>query len=344
MKYIKGIGIPIGFLCGYLLCGNVLSYLLSDAILATVFADVLFAFLGFCYYRTHFPTVISQFSGRVVLLSCGFLFVIWFISQATSTWVYQLFGDVLFDAQRVQIQQSPMLYLVLTVVLAPVTEEILMRGILFRHLKEIFSIGLAYLLSAVVFAILHGNLLQFIIGCICGIFFAMVYDYTEKLEYSILVHCLYNLLTVFCGGIALPDWFFTAWVLIPLNFAIFAFFIVGRTRIHQLHKNDDLGHSSTSQDDIKKLDSCKFDSCLCVNDLLCYFDDALVLSLLEKDALSSAFDGTVKQFREMAPEELKQRKIVSPDGIQLYTGDWVAETGQSFSHYPYLLICVERCI
>lgn len=80
-----------------------------------------------------------------------------------------------------------------TVILAPVTEEFLFRGLLLNKLAETSSNKRALIISSLLFGILHfGSFIipQFIGGLLYGI----VYIKTKKLIYPILMHVMNNLI------------------------------------------------------------------------------------------------------------------------------------------------------
>ena len=57
---------------------------------------------------------------------------------------------------------------------------------------------------AVLFALFHGTLVHIVIGIVCGILIAVVYEYTGDIKCNILLHVFYNSLSIFLGGIVLP--------------------------------------------------------------------------------------------------------------------------------------------
>ena len=78
-------------------------------------------------------------------------------------------------------------------ILAPVFEEIFFRKILIdRTIKH--GVKLSILLSAVIFALFHGNLNQFFYAFLIGGFFAYVYIKTGKITYTISLHVIINLM------------------------------------------------------------------------------------------------------------------------------------------------------
>lgn len=84
---------------------------------------------------------------------------------------------------------------------APIAEEILFRGVLFRTLANRLRVPVATLLSSAVFAVVHfygayGLISVAVIGVACALCFAS----SGRLATAILLHALYN------SAIKLPEW------------------------------------------------------------------------------------------------------------------------------------------
>jgi hypothetical protein len=83
------------------------------------------------------------------------------------------------------------LVLVFPVILTPIMEELLCRKILLTRLLPFGEIP-AILLSSIVFALLHGNLFQFLYAFGIGLLFAWIYLRTGRLGYCMLLHGILN--------------------------------------------------------------------------------------------------------------------------------------------------------
>jgi uncharacterized protein len=86
--------------------------------------------------------------------------------------------------------------LVLAVVVAPITEELLFRGGLFRFLRTRTPRPVALLLPAALFAALHANLAAFLPLLLLGVILALAYERTGSLTVPIVAHALFNLNTI----------------------------------------------------------------------------------------------------------------------------------------------------
>ena len=88
----------------------------------------------------------------------------------------------------------PMMILTL-LISAPVTEEIMCRGIMMNTLKRSFSSRTAIILSAVIFGAMHimaGGFALAIGGIIMGLIFGVVYEKTNSIYVAIAAHIIAN--------------------------------------------------------------------------------------------------------------------------------------------------------
>lgn len=81
-------------------------------------------------------------------------------------------------------------------VLAPINEELIFRGALFRYLRQRFGRGTALLVSGLVFGAIHGNLAGLLPLTLLGIAFALAFERTGDLRVAMLAHALFNLNTI----------------------------------------------------------------------------------------------------------------------------------------------------
>lgn len=100
--------------------------------------------------------------------------------------------------------QSPLILLavvVVSVVLAPLVEEILFRGLLLAALSRWLGPGVAVLGSSFVFALIHMHLRSFVALFVLGMAFALAYLYTRSLRVPIVMHALFNAVSMLQFGL-----------------------------------------------------------------------------------------------------------------------------------------------
>ena len=99
-----------------------------------------------------------------------------------------------------------------TGLLIPILEELLFRGMAFRLLRRWIPFGWAMLITAVLFGVYHGNLVQFIYATICGLFLAYLCEKFGTVLASIAAHMAMNLVACIMTEFATFYWMFeTGW-------------------------------------------------------------------------------------------------------------------------------------
>lgn len=97
------------------------------------------------------------------------------------------------------------LLVALAILLAPIVEEIVFRGCVYRFLKSQTTLLPAQILSGCVFSFMHGNLMSFVPLVIVGVFLARVYEKSGNLMVAIWFHAFFNafsLLMLFITGLS----------------------------------------------------------------------------------------------------------------------------------------------
>jgi len=91
---------------------------------------------------------------------------------------------------------------VLSIVLVvPLAEEAVFRGVVFASLRRNFSFLIALILQALVFSIAHFNIIQGAYVLIAGLALGLVFHWTRSLLASTLFHAVYNATSLaFSGG------------------------------------------------------------------------------------------------------------------------------------------------
>ena len=108
-----------------------------------------------------------------------------------------LTNDVINPIEQIIQNSSIYVNLLVISILAPIFEELFFRKLLIdRTIK--YGAKLSIFLSALIFALFHGNLSQFFYAFLLGGFFAFVYIKTGKIIYSISLHAFVN----FFGSVA----------------------------------------------------------------------------------------------------------------------------------------------
>lgn len=82
-------------------------------------------------------------------------------------------------------------YLIYAMIGAPIVEELTFRKALLDGLHDTHA-GYAAVVSGLLFGIMHGNHMQFFLAFFLGMIFAMVYQRTGRVIYTMLLHAMIN--------------------------------------------------------------------------------------------------------------------------------------------------------
>ncbi|NLY20342.1 MAG: CPBP family intramembrane metalloprotease [Tissierellia bacterium] len=78
---------------------------------------------------------------------------------------------------------------------APITEELLLRGYLLVGLSNSYGILIGLIVSTLIFAIIHFNIVQMISATISGLALGLLYIYTGNILACVIAHSFYNYLS-----------------------------------------------------------------------------------------------------------------------------------------------------
>ncbi|MGG5461171.1 CPBP family intramembrane glutamic endopeptidase [Clostridium sp. B9] len=87
--------------------------------------------------------------------------------------------------------------LISAVILAPLMEELIFRGIIFNEAEKYKKGAFPIIVSAILFGLLHINPLHIVAASFSGIILGIVYSKTRSLKITIFMHALNNLLSCF---------------------------------------------------------------------------------------------------------------------------------------------------
>ena len=82
-------------------------------------------------------------------------------------------------------------------VISPFVEELVFRGFLYGRMRVYMPKNGAVLVSALLFGIYHGNMVQGIYGFLMGILFTLAYDRYKNFYLSVIMHVIVNLVGYF---------------------------------------------------------------------------------------------------------------------------------------------------
>lgn len=228
--------IPVGLVAGELALAFLLSFLISNSIYVTLIVDFVFAVgLGIWYYKSMRQTNLQHQFGTsrligLILVQCP----IWLLGQIVATYLIQVNADLYATQSEAFSDMSTFWYLMLSICLAPVTEELIFRGFWYTYLKKAWGIIPAALISAFGFSVLHGNLPQGYVTLLMGLFYALCMEYTGRIWVVIVLHMAANILDGMSSLLLVPVFFIEPWFFVPINLVCLTvlFVLIIRSRKH----------------------------------------------------------------------------------------------------------------
>lgn len=162
-----------------------------------------------------------KLSDKGQLAAVAFCVAMFFAAQCAATIVYTLTQDPAFARYaQANTDAGVMQRVLLTVVLAPIVEEVLFRGIVFRLVAKHSPLWIAALVSSATFAATHGTLVHMLPATLMGLTCCAVYVLTGRLGCSIAVHMGYNIFSIYAPFIPVAQVLFVPLVTIPLTLAM----------------------------------------------------------------------------------------------------------------------------
>ena len=135
------------------------------------------------------------------ILICAGCFAAGAILSVCSGRIMDLFGlyERFGNETQMRILAAPLpILLAGPGLLVPLAEEAAFRGLLYRRLKEITGPRYALLISSLLFAAGHGNVIQFLYALPMACILCLVYEWAkEDLAAPVLMHMGANLISVF---------------------------------------------------------------------------------------------------------------------------------------------------
>ena len=103
-------------------------------------------------------------------------------------------------------QAHPLVTFALTVLVAPVTEELMFRGAMFNSITRFLNKPMAVIITSLIFAIAHVNPVQMAYAFVLGIMLSFIRAETGRILPCMAMHFAFNLMNYFISGYFMPLW------------------------------------------------------------------------------------------------------------------------------------------
>lgn len=188
-------GGPVG---GVYLTGNISN---GDLVLIiTAVATSATLLMGILWYRSYKPTKelglkeVVNLKLLIAMFGLGLALQL-LISMCLSAIYPILPQDLVYQYSELMtslLGGNVWLSLLATVILAPLAEEFLFRGVTMRMAQQVMPFMMANLLQAVLFGIYHLNLIQGVYAFVLGIILGFTAEYFHSIWASVLLHAFVN--------------------------------------------------------------------------------------------------------------------------------------------------------
>lgn len=179
-------------------------------VLLDVVFSVVFAFFYWKYVKRPSPSKVFKPMPWFWFFFVSLVIIMWYFSQFLACYVVKNVHDPNYGNYANIVESNPQLYAFVAIILAPLSEELLFRGLFYSILKKSFSPVAAGLMAACLFAVSHLTLVHLPVAFTFGFFLAFIYEFTGCLRYSVLAHMFSNLLS-FGILVPVPDFVVNVW-------------------------------------------------------------------------------------------------------------------------------------
>lgn len=180
------------------------------------------------YFPKSFKNLLTKQSFKLISLKNIFYISLFGIGFSILLLTLIFYLDIFFPSYRelnnkILTQNNSIVNLICSIILIPIFEEIMFRGILFNFFRKNYSLTFSIIFQALIFGVFHGNSLQLIYTFIGGIALALIYIYCDSILGNILLHVILN----FCGSVLIPKLLFINetinYLLLIIGIIIFTF-------------------------------------------------------------------------------------------------------------------------
>ncbi|SDI63734.1 hypothetical protein SAMN05421493_1215 [Pseudobutyrivibrio sp. 49] len=146
------------------------------------------------------------------------------LASAFPSWLEEY--EELMESAGISTSMTPIM-IVYAIILGPVCEELLFRGLTFFAAKKVMPVYYAILIQAIMFGAFHMNKLQGVYAFVLGLGLGYIMYLYDSLVITIIIHILFNFIGTICadylpvGGDGLFSFFFcTLGALVAAYFSI----------------------------------------------------------------------------------------------------------------------------
>lgn len=142
----------------------------------------------------------------IPIILSGFLFALFVSTVISLLPIPESLLESYLQSTEGMVSGSLIIMLISIVIIAPIVEEIIFRGLILSRLNKVMNTTVALIVSSLIFAILHGHILWVTYAFVLGVLFGIIAIITGSTLPTIIFHMSFNLAGLFVGSIPFPEW------------------------------------------------------------------------------------------------------------------------------------------
>lgn len=184
------------------------NFMVSMTVIATAVSAVIALFFYWLIFGRKKPQCEKQYFREKVLKEKNALMLViatvglYFLSMLIAAVIALISPETMEDFNEMMdmaLGDNVVAVLIAAVLLAPISEECLMRGLILKNLQRYFSVPVVILIQAIMFGIFHMNWVQGIYVLPVGAALGFVAIKSKSVIPSIVMHMLYNSMSLVVG-------------------------------------------------------------------------------------------------------------------------------------------------
>lgn len=187
-----------GAIAAYVVTMTVLYALTHKVVFTLAFTNSLAATYVIIWRKRHTTSPLIARTHRSpvnIIVAAMMTVVIYMVATTIATWI-KILLNAPSPIQSISGNAPLTAIIILSILVVPIGEEALMRGFVYPIVRQRFSAPVTIALTACLFALLHGNIVQIVLTLPLGIACGFMYEHTHSLIVCIGMHMLFNALTL----------------------------------------------------------------------------------------------------------------------------------------------------
>jgi membrane protease YdiL (CAAX protease family) len=184
-----------------------LNYIVDISVIILVPSIIISIFIYFLMYRKNEKSLFTRCNFKKINISEAVLIVIIIFGASLviggfTEYFSKYFPSYQETTNTIQAGLTSILGMLTVILLAPMFEEILFRGIILSELKDNMNLKLAVIIQGITFGIYHLNLFQGMYAAVLGLILGFICVRAKSIFASMLGHITFNFLgTIVVGSI-----------------------------------------------------------------------------------------------------------------------------------------------